>query len=434
MRRSRRTLNPGLLVTLAATFLPSGAVHAQDRPLAWDDLSEVWRAGGLGAPQWAQFTRPDDMSFDGDGNLYVVDGEANHIVKIDADGRLVMTIGRPGEGPGEFKWLYDVLVWPDGSFAAIDGGHQAFHLFDAGGNFQRMVRWRAETGAMNLDFNSSRPMRPGPQPEVVYAQGLEDVLTRMYGAMAERIGAESGDKADERTIEAVSLAGDLATSEAVLQAWRPPRPEPPAAAPDPANPEMMAASFMEVPFFEPELRWDALPGGAIAYADSSTYRIRIVQDGTTLNTLTRPIPPRPVTPAIESRVREMLLREIDEREGTASGLTGHEAQRAAIEVEAAQALRKPIENMTFYPEIPVIAEIRVAPGGSVWVLRQDAVNEDDDGLIDVFGPEGGYRGTFPADGPGMPDAFGPDGLVAYWELDELDVPSVVVRRVGAGLR
>jgi len=437
LRRSRPTPNPCKFVTFAFPVLLPDALHAQDRPLAWDDLAEVWRAGGIGAPQWAQFTRPDDMSFDGEGNLYVVDGEADHIVKVDVDGRLVMTIGRPGEGPGEFKWLYDVLVWPDGSFAANDGGHDAFHLFDADGNFQRMVRWRAATGTMNLDFNSSRPMRPGPHPEIIYAQGTEGRLARMYGSVAERIGAERGDKADERTIEAISLAGDVVSSETVLEAWRPPRPETPAAEIEPGSTETVAAFFAEAPRFEPELRWDALPGGAIAYADSSTYRIRIVQYGTTLNTLTRPFAPRPVTPAIEARVREALLREVDEREEALeerSGLSGHDMRRATAEKEANATLRKPIENMTFYSEIPVIAEIRVAPAGFVWVRRQDAVNEDADGLIDVFDPEGIYRGTFAADGPGMPDAFGPNGLVAYWELDELDVPIVVVRRIPASLR
>ena len=34
----------------------------------------------------------------------------------------------------------------------------------------------------------------------------------------------------------------------------------------------------------------------------------------------------------------------------------------------------------------------------------------------------------------MPDAFGPDGLVAYWEFDELDVPTIVVKRVAAEVR
>ena len=427
-----RTLRFCVLVTLAVPVRP--VLHAQDRPLAWD-FPEVWRVGGLSAPEWALFTRRDDMAFDGNGNLYVVDGEADHIVKVDAEGRLVMTIGRPGEGPGEFKSLYNVLVWPDGGIAANDGGRDVFHLFDADGNFQRMVRWRAVTGTMSLDFNSARAMRPGPRPGIIYAQGTERSLTQMYSALAERIGAESGEQADERTIEALSLAGDLVTSEPLLEAWRPPRPETPAAV-ELGNTESMYNTLNEAPYFEPELRWDVLSGGAIAYADSSTYRVRIVRDATILNTFTRPIAPQPVTPAIESRVRELMLRALDEEDEEpvpeATGVSGIDL--AAIDREIEAAARKGIEDMTFYPEIPVIAEIRGAADGFVWVGRQDAVNEDDDGLIDVFDPEGNYRGTFPTGGLGMPDAFGPDGLVAYWELDEMDVPSIVVYRLPTSLR
>lgn len=49
------------------------------------------------------------------------------------------------------------------------------------------------------------------------------------------------------------------------------------------------------------------------------------------------------------------------------------------------------------------------------------------GLIDVVTPEGEYIGTLA--GASMPAAFGPDGLVAYVEVDELDVANVVVRRL-----
>ena len=34
----------------------------------------------------------------------------------------------------------------------------------------------------------------------------------------------------------------------------------------------------------------------------------------------------------------------------------------------------------------------------------------------------------------MPDAFGPDGLVAFVELDELDVPTIVVKTLPAEVR
>ena len=58
----------------------------------------------------------------------------------------------------------------------------------------------------------------------------------------------------------------------------------------------------------------------------------------------------------------------------------------------------------------------------------------DDGPIDVFDPEGNYVGTFPRGGLRMPRAFGPDGLVAYWETDDMDILSVVVYRLPANLR
>ena len=59
-------------------------------------------------------------------------------------------------------------------------------------------------------------------------------------------------------------------------------------------------------------------------------------------------------------------------------------------------------------------------------------------MIDVWNPDGRYIGTLPpADPPAdppMPDAFGPDGLAAWVEVDELDVPMVVVGRLGGGVR
>ena len=62
------------------------------------------------------------------------------------------------------------------------------------------------------------------------------------------------------------------------------------------------------------------------------------------------------------------------------------------------------------------------------------MNPDDPGAIDLFTADGEYRGTIAEDGPRIPDAFGPDGLAAWIERDELDVPRVVVRRLPPELR
>ena len=52
--------------------------------------------------------------------------------------------------------------------------------------------------------------------------------------------------------------------------------------------------------------------------------------------------------------------------------------------------------------------------------------------IDIITPDGAYIGTLPS--ATMPVAFGPDGLAAYLEINELDVPEVVVRRLPEGVR
>ena len=76
------------------------------------------------------------------------------------------------------------------------------------------------------------------------------------------------------------------------------------------------------------------------------------------------------------------------------------------------------------------------PPGTAHCGFSDAVRSpgDDSGPIDVFGADREYVGTFAAGAPGMPATFGPDGLVAFWEMDEMDVPTIVVKRLPEEVR
>jgi hypothetical protein len=56
-----------------------------------------------------------------------------------------------------------------------------------------------------------------------------------------------------------------------------------------------------------------------------------------------------------------------------------------------------------------------------------------DGPIDVLNAEGQYVGSYPTGEMEMPSSFGPDGLTAYIEMDDFDVPTVVVRRLPASV-
>ena len=98
-----------------------------------------------------------------------------------------------------------------------------------------------------------------------------------------------------------------------------------------------------------------------------------------------------------------------------------------------QMMRERIQNRGFYPEIAVTRRLAAGWGGLLW-LERSRVNPDEPGPIDLFTAAGEYRGTIADDGARIPDAFGPDGLVAYIERDEMDVPRVVVRRLPAAVR
>jgi len=53
-------------------------------------------------PEGLYFENPNSLAIDADGNVYVCDGDANHIKKFNKEGKFIETIGRSGAGPGEF--------------------------------------------------------------------------------------------------------------------------------------------------------------------------------------------------------------------------------------------------------------------------------------------------------------------------------------------
>lgn len=75
----------------------SGTWTIQEDALA---LTETLRAGD---DEDFYFGEIHDVAVRGDGRMYVADGKASHVKVLAPDGTLQDTIGRAGEGPGEFK-------------------------------------------------------------------------------------------------------------------------------------------------------------------------------------------------------------------------------------------------------------------------------------------------------------------------------------------
>ncbi len=417
-----------VLTAIAALAAPASA---QDRPLV-ADFPEVYRAGGFDAPDWALFSSPGSLGFDGAGNLYVLDAEAPQVAVISPDGQPVMVVGRAGEGPGEFDFPTDLVVWRDGRFAVLDAGHNAMHVFGADGWFQRMVRWSARPGSpLSLFAQVGRVMRPDPNGNGLYAQGALDAMGDIIGAFDELAGAnpDPGVGVDERGVERIDLSGEVVVAEPVLQGWRAPRTQPVdiITADDLRNSRSLAEAATAPMFFDPDFHWDILPDGTIAYSDSSAYVIWIWVDTSVRDVIRRPIQPEAVDGDIRSAMIEWEILRLQRSSQQMNAAADDPELRAAM-TSWDESRRQRVENREFYGEVPVIRGIRATWDGALWVQRRGEEPWDDQGPIDVF-RDRQYLGTFPAGATQMPRAFGPNGLVAFWETDELDVPTIVVKRL-----
>ncbi len=88
-----------------------------------------------------------------------------------------------------------------------------------------------------------------------------------------------------------------------------------------------------------------------------------------------------------------------------------------------------LDRVGVFPEVSILRGLRTGWDSEIWVQRHGEDPGDDAGPIDILTMDGRYIGTYPAGAVAMPDALGPDGLAAFVEQDELDVETVVVKRL-----
>ena len=392
------------------------------------DFEDVFRVGSLMGAEWEQFGDVRKVMFDGAGRLHVFDSQAERIFVVGADGTLVREIGRTGEGPGEFRNAVDFAALEDGRVVVADMGHRAYHLFDADGGFQRMVRMGGDASLTVV--GNHMPQRGSDALVTSTAAGGMIAMT-----VASIAGADPPKAADPTTrpIERVDLSGEEVARDTIAEGWLP-------ASADPLSGIRVSASGLSVnmggstgpPEFSPELYWDVLPDGTVAFSDSSTYAVGIAAAGTGVERiLTRPFPPERVTDRLieaekDRRLKELAATADDELGGARMVINGQVV--GGDPDERRKRRRDEIENLRFFGEVPVIRDLHTSWNGMIWVRRRGE-EPDSDGPVDVLDMAGRYVGSYRADATEIPDAFGPEGLVAFIEADEFGVETVVVKRV-----
>ena len=390
-------------------------------------FEEVYRLGTTAGEAWEQFGNVGDIGFDGAGNLYVLDYQVDRVIVAGPAGEFAREFGRKGEGPGEFEEVHWLAVMRDGRAVVSDSRRLVFHIFQADGRVERTVRMDFTVGVLRIGSFVAQPGADAiiavPSASDEYMPSISPWLSRSDRESLSGT-SEMPPPASSHAIERMVLDGRWAETDTIAEGWMPAIDEQATSAwPKRAQSErrlVLAALAFPVLFpdlhraFRPDFHWGVLPDGSVAFADSSTYTVKIAAIGSgVVRVLRRPIRPEPVTNRIMRAERRRRLDEL---------------QANAEPGEDLRDERERIDNLEFHPVVPVIRGLATTWDGHIWVVRRGE-EPLSDGPIDVLTADGRYLGSYPAGATAIPDAFGPGGLVAFIETDELDVETVVVKRV-----
>jgi hypothetical protein len=231
----------------------------------------LWSVGSVQGQWWEQFQALNAASFGDDGRLYLLDAPGDRVVVFDREGAVLGPVGRPGEGPGEYRIPTNVIALEDGRVAVWDAGKKAYLLYD---------RDRAPVDEVRPDFSAGRPdrdaRRAGPGEVIALARRL------VSSAEGHAYWTANGVKDARGGLPLLRIPlRDGATTTVVTRApvptWR--------------------GAGSRIPIhraYEPIPSWGPLAGGRIALQHGDGYRVDILEaDGTVDRTLTGPFRPAP---------------------------------------------------------------------------------------------------------------------------------------------
>lgn len=82
-------------------------------------LKELWRLGGESDNEDELFGLISRIITDKAGNIYLLDTQLSEVKVFSPDGTFLRTIGREGEGPGEFRLPTGIFFAPDGNLGVL---------------------------------------------------------------------------------------------------------------------------------------------------------------------------------------------------------------------------------------------------------------------------------------------------------------------------
>jgi hypothetical protein len=300
------------------------------------------------------------LAFDASGRLYVADFQEPRIVVFDPTGRHLATIGRKGEGPGEFTAPTGPVFGPDGALYVRNMSKVLRFAIDPASGLPTKFT-RHFDGPLYAPWRSKLPSQIDGQGRFHFPReattGTTEFITR-YGYQRYRL--------DGTALDSLGVPSHPTTR----ASWASVQISP--------GTGRMVAGLNVVPF-HPMPTWAVSVAGTVFSSPGDRYAI-VETDaaGKTLRQVTRADVPRPIAAAERAESTRALARRIDSLQVPLDRVTG-----ASPEV---RARRLP-------PVYPAVIGLAVAADGALWVRRWSLPTSTNATLFDVFGIDGRYRET-----------------------------------------
>lgn len=288
---------------------------------------------------------------DGEGNFYVTDWDRKRIQKFDPQGKYVLTIGRSGQGPGEFQNVWRPEFDTEGHLYVLDIAALRMSFFDrASGQFLKQIKLPAElhptlVNGRGYFVGDKGIVEDGPNGrKYTTIYGLFDSQPQIVKEFLRTVWEpQQGSGRGEAAIVS-SLAGNLSD-----QAFKP-------------FPSYLLAPNDDI--------WIGYP---------QTYEIRVYgPNGEPKRTIRRDHDPRPVT----AKDKERFLEE-------------QESEYFRFLPAPAQALKSKIIEAVRFPENkPAYASFALMENGWLAVVVESP--QRDVALLDLFDEKGRYLAQFEA--------------------------------------
>jgi hypothetical protein len=191
-------------------------------------LEEELTIGGESGGTESILNRPLDLKLDSEGNIYVMDWGDVEIKVFSPDGRLIRTIGKKGQGPGEFDVPAYFVVSPDDQVFLLSSRQYQVSVLDQAGAYLSGFKVEGFCMALGVDRNHriyySQLLSPEPTATEEF-QKIENKMALFRTDMEGKEKTKLGEYRDSiqmrkmvKTKEGVSLQS-LTSREAYRTCW-----------------------------------------------------------------------------------------------------------------------------------------------------------------------------------------------------------------------